>query len=179
MQLKLFKFNDETAIFSETEKVYPNLLRISNQVIGIPYKNRRHSYRDLLESTQPLGIKQLIITAETFFNIITASISKGYDLIDLEFIESIPVENQEIVYYYKNKINEESNVIKRKLLVQNFFSELDWIIRDESIDIKKISIKKNSDNQTDQGATLFNNGILLVEEEEASPALLELLKEVH
>lgn len=180
MHVKLFKVIDKEIGSAELEQLYPQSLWLNDQIVGVPYENRRDSYRELIESIQNIEVKQLIITGETFLNLIMSSVAKGYDLIEMDFIESVPKENQEIVSYYKKQLAEEKNLIKRKLLIQNFFSELDWIIRDESVDIKKISIRlKNKNNQREGGATLYANGIFIVESEEASPSLMDLLKEIE
>lgn len=178
MHVKLFNVYGETA-GSEVERVYPNLVWFNDKIIGIPYENRRDSYRDLIETVKNIEIKQLMITAETFLNIITSSVAERFSFLEMEFVESVPKENQEIVSYYRKKLAEEKNMIKRKLLIQNFFSELDWIIREESIDIKKIRIGVETDGIINEGTTLFNNGILIVENDAASPSLLNILKEVE
>lgn len=180
LQLKLFKvYSGELTLRALNEK-FSNIIQFSDNVIGIPYDYGKNGYRKVLETVKDMPIKQYIITPEKFFKLINYSINNGYFINSLNFLESVPLEHQEIISHYRQQINVESNIIKKQSIANKFFTELDWIITDGSIDIKDLGLRIKSDLTSIQvEVDIYNNGVLLIDNEIVKDNVINMFKSIE
>lgn len=180
LQLKLFKFYNGELTLSTLNEKFSNIIQFSSNVIGIPYDYGKNGYRKVLETVKDMPVKQYIITPEKFFKLLNYSIDNGYFINSLNFLESVPSEHQEIISYYRQQVNAENNIIKKQTIANKFFTELDWLITDESIDIKNLSLRIKADSSPIQvEVDIYNNGVLLIDNEIIKDKVINLLESIE
>lgn len=180
LQFKLFKVYNGEPTLDKLDGEFSNMIRFNNNVIGIPYDYGRNGYRKVLEAVKDLPIKQYIMTPEKFFKVLNYSIELGYHVNSLNFLESVPPEHQEIITYFKQKINAETDISKKQSIANKFFGELDWLITDESIDIKDLSLRIKSDSSPIHvEVDIYNNGVLLFDNESVKDQVVSLIKSIE
>lgn len=180
LQLKLFRvYNSESTMEKLVEK-FPTIIQFSDNIIGIPYDYGKNGYRKVLETVKDMPVKQYIMTPEKFFKVLNYSIESGYFINSLNFLESVPEENQEIISHYRQLVNAEKDLFKKQAIVSKFFVELEWIITDESIDIKDLSIRIKSETSPIQvEVSLYNNGVLLIDDEIVKEQVINMMKSIE
>ncbi|GGA69509.1 hypothetical protein [Ornithinibacillus halotolerans] len=176
MQLKLFRVFNRESTLPKIDSYFSDYLTVSDYTVGIPYDYGKNNYKKLLEVMKNMEVKQFIITPEKFFKLLNSSINEGYFLSDIQFLESVPAEHQELITHYKNNINSILNPFEKQSMATKLFSELDWLITDESIDIKKINIRINSDATPIQvDVEIYNNGVILLDDISVKEKVVNLL----
>lgn len=180
LQFKLFRVYNGESTLTKLGKEFPDIIHFNDNVIGIPYDYGLNGYRKVLESVKSLPLKQYIVTPESFFKLLNYSIEVGYYINSLSFLESVPPENQEMISYYKREINAEKDLFKKQSIVNKFFNELNWIVSDESIDIKELSIRvKSQSSPIYVEVDIFNNGVLLFDNESIKDQVVSLIKNIE
>jgi hypothetical protein len=180
LQFKLFKVYNGEPTLDKLDGKFSNIIQFSDNVIGIPYDYGINGYRKVLEAVKDLPIKQYIMTPEKFFKVLNYSIELGYHVNSLNFLESVPQEHQEIISHYKQKINAETDISKKQSIANKFFNELSWIITDESIDIKDLSLRIKPDSSPIYvEVDIYNNGVLLFDNESIKNQVISLIKNIE
>lgn len=180
LQFKLFKVYGGKSTLDKLDGKLSEIIDLGNNVIGIPYDYGINGYRKVLQAVKDLPIKQYIMTPEKFFKVLNYSIELGYHINSLNFLESVPQEHQEIISHYKQKINGETDISKKQLIANKLFAELDWIITDESIDIKYLSLRIKSDSSLIQvEVDIYNNGVLIFDNVSIKSQVINLIKSIE
>ncbi|MBE7114030.1 hypothetical protein FT641_15895 [Bacillus paranthracis] len=181
IQLKLFELfnpNDGTAenllgIFGKED-----VIKFSDKYIGIAYDYDKSTYVDILRKTKELNLRQVIVTSRTFFELVNYSIKHDFTLNEIKFVYPIADESVEFVNRYLQEINalvgEEKNNYKQQL-----FEELDWIVSDECIDIKVLSLHaKFPESPLYIKIELYNNGVLLINSRKILGTMIDMIKQI-
>jgi hypothetical protein len=167
MQLKLFRIYDHKETLMELNDLFNNRIVVLNKrIIGIPYDYQKNGYKQILEKTKELKVKQFIVTPRTFIKILNFCIEYNYFINEISFLESVPKEHQEFITKYRTKLNSAQTHEDKVSIANELFKELEWITVDESIDIKNIGFRiKAEEPPINVEISLYNNGVLLVDNE--------------
>lgn len=177
LQLKLFKVYGGEEKLGEVISAFSNLIKVSDNIVGIPYDYGRNGYRKILEDIRGLNVKQYILTPEKFFKLINLCVSKDYYISSLNFLDSVPKEHQEALDFYRNQINKASTLVDKNDRASKFLSELEWIVSEDSIDIKELTIRiKSEETKLQVDVTFYNNGVILIDNMTITNQVIELLK---
>lgn len=180
LQLKLFKVYGGEEKLTEVKSTFSNLIEFSDNIVGIPYDYGRNGYRKILEDIKSLSVKQYILTPEKFFKLINLSANKEYFIVNVNFLDSVPIEHQQVMDFYKNEINRASTIMEKKEKVNQYLSKLEWIVSEGSIDIKELGLRMKSNNtQLQVEVTFYNNGVLLIDNQNIIEQVIELIKSVE
>lgn len=180
LQFKLFKvFGGEEEI-NKINSIFPNMVSFKDNIVGIPYDYGRNGYRQILEEIKNLPVKQYIITPEKFFKLINYSVNEDYFIRSLNFLDSVPLENQQAMDLYRTQINTAQSLMDKKEKVDKYLSELEWIVSDGSIDIKELGLRiKSQKTQLQVEVTLYNNGVILIDNKDVENQVIELIKSIE
>ncbi|KXY39778.1 hypothetical protein AT257_21945 [Bacillus cereus] len=180
MQLKLFELLDNEETLNELLGIFgrESVVSFSDKIIGINYDYGVNSYIGVLQKVRGLNLRQLIVTSSSFINMIDFCVKEDLFINNIKFIYPVPKENIEYVDDYLEKINAASGSEKRALKV-NLFKEIDWITFDECIDVKSISIQMQGvDSPIYIDVELYNNGVLLINDEHVIENVKDLLNNI-
>lgn len=177
-QYKLFKIYEYEKTRQELVNLFNvnNLWNIDSSLIGISYDYCMNQYRDLLNKSYNLNVSQKIITSRTFVEIIKKCIDKGYFIRKIEFIESIPEDVTECIKENIEKLNSSKSIEEKSILKKSIANELNWLIRNDGIDIKCISIRVKDNDNLRVGVSIYNNGVVSVDNTNILDSVAELLK---
>lgn len=143
----------------------------------LAYDYAQNSYKELILTARDNGLRQVIFTTAVFKSLIGKVYEKGLFIKSINFVE--PFEPQLVEKI--QKIIDDANVSANKeYVLKALFDEIDFLVNDESIDIKKIEIL-NRNVEPYGKATIFNNGVLHTSEENKieTTNLLNLVLKEH
>lgn len=180
LQFKLFKVFGGDEEFNKIILVFPNAVKFNDNIVGIPYDYGRNGYRKILEEVKGFSVKQYIITPEKFFKLINLSVNNDYFISSLKFLDSVPLENQQVMDLYRKQINTAQTNTEKLEKLDKYLSELEWIVSDGSIDIKELGLRIMSNNkQLQVEVTLYNNGVILIDNKDVENQVIELIKSIE
>lgn len=177
-QYKLFKIYEYEKTKQQLANLFSqsNIWDIDNSLVGISYDYCKNQYKDLLNKAYDLNISQKIITSRTFVKIIKKCIDNKYFLRKIDFIESIPEDVSECINENIENLNSNRNIEEKNIFEKSIIDELNWLIRNDGIDIKFISIRIKDKDNLKVGVSIYNNGVISVDNISILDNLAELLK---
>ncbi|WP_077214492.1 hypothetical protein [Bacillus dakarensis] len=126
-----------------------------NQIEFVEYDYSQKSYRMILDEAFQKDLRQIIFTTSVFKQLIQKLYDNSYYLLEIKFIDSIDNYDFSDIREFINQINIAKG---NKVLVNSLLKEIDWLVNDESIDIKSIVFldMKNRDK-----FEIYSNGVIL------------------
>lgn len=179
-QYKLFKIFESDKTRQELIELFNenNIWDINSNLIGISYDYNANQYRDVLNKVYNLNVSQKIITSRTFIKIMKKCVEKEYFLRKIDFIESIP---EDVADYIRNnieKLNSNKNIESKNVFEEYITNELNWLRNNDGIDIKSISFRVKDDNNLKVGVSIYNNGVISIDNNSVLENITELIKEI-
>ncbi|WP_426982786.1 hypothetical protein ACP059_18570 [Bacillus cabrialesii] len=161
IKLKLYEIANKT-ILSEIQDKFEaeNIISFTDRYIGVRYNYSNVNYSYLLNYMRTTRSRQVILNPNKFLKIIQYCLRHNIYIEDLNFVKIVPEDSYEFVQKYLDKINDGTEEIKL-LYRDKLFSELDWIVSDEGIDIEDLKIQMEiKDNPIYSNVNFYNNGII-------------------
>lgn len=179
-QYKLFKIFEYDKTRQELIELFNanNIWNINSNLIGISYDYDANQYRDVLNKVYNLNVSQKIITSRTFMKIMKKCIDNGYFLRKIDFIESIP---EDVANYIRSNIenlNSNKNNESKNIFETSITNELNWLRNNDGIDIKSISFRVKDDSNLKVGVSIYNNGVVSLDNSSVLDEITELIKEI-
>lgn len=169
IQYKLYRIYDEDR--DETLSALNDLFTeegifiLNSTLIAIEYSDKDLTYRELVNKVRNLNLSQFIITSNYFIDIINYSIKNDYRINEIKFMDSIVTEDMKIINSYLDIINYEKNKLSKKEAITKLYSELNWISREESIDIQQVTIRyKKEKSKIYNSIIINNNGVITIKD---------------
>ncbi|WP_059104267.1 hypothetical protein [Shouchella shacheensis] len=131
------------------------------------------SYKKVVEEAKLRDFKQVIITTAIFKSIVKLVYEKGLFVAEINFIDPLEDYLTEDMRELLDQINQSKG---NKLLINTLFKSIDWLVNDESIDIKEIVVFKKGG--TSVKTTIYNNGVFFTTDQEIDFIKNELLTPV-
>lgn len=181
MQYKLIHALDDMTI-SQIEEIFKkeDLYFFTQNIIGIKYSLKLNNYSEILKNIVGLNVKQYTFTSYRFKELIQDVFNKNFFLEGIEFIDLV---DESINYDYINKyifsINNTSDNNKKELISKEFFKELEWVMVEDCIDIKSISLKISLEEYPFESTIkVFNNGVIYLDSNKVFYELENLISNI-
>ncbi|ADK13158.1 MULTISPECIES: hypothetical protein [Clostridium] len=179
-QYKLFKIFEYQETLQVLNELFgkQQILNINSKLIGIRYDYSKNQYVDILRKVNDLNIGQKIITSRAFIKMFRACIERRYFIKKLQIIESVPEDMQQFINDNIQKINSESEFTHKIRLANFLISKLNWLRRIDGIDVKLLSFRIKGNNNIKIGVSIFNNGVISVDDDSILDELVELINKI-
>lgn len=160
-------------------KLYQNftsdeIIKLSENNIAVKYDYLKKDYKYVLEKMSEIPSTQNIITASKFYSLLKYCIREEIFIESIKLADTFKEDNNRIekcilkINYNKQNKQEYTNIL---------LSELKWYNYDEGIDIKSMafSIKLES-KPINIKFYIYNNGVILIDDEEISHKVFNIIK---
>lgn len=153
-----------------------NIVSIEENKIAIKYDYEKNDYKFIVEKMNEFPVTQNIVTASKFLKLLRESVKTTILIDDIKLLDVFDKENETLKEYI-NKANY-SKQNKFEYLNQ-LLEELRWLNYSEGIDIKSMSFRvKSSTKPIYIRFTLYDSGILILDDEEIGKQTWELIKTI-
>ncbi|WP_270363282.1 hypothetical protein [Bacillus paranthracis] len=154
-------------------KQYYKTFQTKGIIEFVPYGDTpNNSYKHIVERAVANGKKQVIFTTSIFKDLISRIYNEKLNLMDLKFMEPLEIYDFKDVGQLINQINISKG---NKILIKSLLETINWVVNDESIDIKSITIGNQG---TKRSTDLFSNGVLCMDTEEFEVITNDIIKPV-
>lgn len=179
LQYKLLEVLDENTLIKINNIFgYKNVINFTDKIIGISYDFDSNTYTDVLRNIVGLNVRQWILTSSRFINIIDYSINNNLDLNSIDFLECVDKKQIENVKLNITRINMSKNQDDKIRIKQRLVNDLNWIMLDQCIDIKSVSLSYTVPYPPFiVELRFFNNGVLYINDETILKQTIELFKD--
>lgn len=179
LQYKLLEVLDEnTLITIKTIFGDKNIFSFTDKIIGISYDFESNTYTHVLKNIIGLNVRQWILTSSRFINIINYSINNNLNLNSIDFLDFVDEKQIENVKLNITRINMSKNQDDKIRIKQRLVNDLNWIMLDQCIDIKSVSLSYTVPYPPFiVELRFFNNGVLYISDENILKQTTELFKD--
>lgn len=166
-QYKLYRlfYQDREETLSELYDIFGDekVILLNTLLVAINYDGINLTYKELIKKARKLNTSQFIITSNYFIDIIDRAIKDKNIISEIRFVDSVISEDMDIIKDYLDEINYGDDENKKQKVLKKLYSELNWIWKEESIDVQQIIIRyKKSDSNISNKITINNNGVISV-----------------
>lgn len=160
-QYKLYRIfdQDREETLSELYKIFGDekVLLLNTLLVAINYDGINLTYKELINKARKLNTSQFIITSNYFIDIIDRAIKNKNIISEIRFLDSIISEDMEIIKDYLAELNYGSNDNIKEIILKKLYSELNWICKEESIDVQQVNIRYKIENSSILSSIVINN----------------------
>ena len=169
LQYKLYRIfeQDKDNTLSKLYSIFGEnkVIKLNENLIAIEYSENNLTQKEVINKVRPLNASQFIITCNYFIKIIDYCINRNYLINEIRFMDSIILEDEDIIKRYLSEINYTNREQDKKIAIKRLYSELNWISKEESIDIQQVVIMyKTKNKDIFKSIIINNNGIVVVKD---------------
>lgn len=178
-QYKLYIVDSDGAneTLQKLGKQFRNKIYImSTNKIAIEYDYGINSYKNMLENVDNLRVSQSIITSNKFYSLLKKCIKDSIIIYSIKLADIFQEDNERISSYI-NKINK--NVKDKAEYINALLSELKWYNYNQGIDIKSMEfIIRDKNKPINIRFGLYDNGVLLIDDEEIEEKVFKIIETI-